>query len=475
MTTATKPTRVLQIAAALFAVFAALPASALVDPDATQGTKDLYALLQKIDKEDGAAFGNQNAFVNGMYADGSVWYYSGAANAYPATDIQNLCGIQPALAAWDLNEFAMTTGSWCDANIATIAKASDMGVICCLSFHENNPVTGGNYSDTKLNADDILPGGAYHAAYEAQWSKAADAIVRLVRSDGTPVPVLLRPMHENSDSWFWWGTKIPNDKYIALWKWIVTYLRDTRGLHNILYVFNSGMVTSETQFLARWPGDDYVDVASCDVYMTDVASAAALTAPLAVTIKVAEEKGIPAALAEVGCNATGGMAGTKLANWWTSKVLTPLRDADQFRHIAYIMGWANWGLSQYHIPYPGEKNAADFTTYLRSDEIYLLDSLNSKAVWTKHARLGWIETEKYPWVYSTNHGWEYMYGPFNSKDNGDWLYDFTLGWLWTSDSLYPYFWSSTRGTLYYSNTTNDGIRWFYNYSAAKWESVPLSM
>jgi mannan endo-1,4-beta-mannosidase len=451
-----------------------LPASTLVDPDATQETRDMYALLEKLNDENGAAFGNEYATFRGVYPGGASWYYSGADNAYLASDIQNICGIQPAISGWDLNEFAMTTGSWCDANIKSIVKSSEMGVICTLTFHENNPVTGNYYGDTNIDLDDVLPVGDYHAALEAQWAKAADAIARMVRSDGTMVPILLRPLHENNGNWFWWGTKSSNDKYIALWKWIVTYLRDTRGLHNILYIYNTDKVATEAAYLARWPGDDYVDIVSCDVYMADTDAANVLTTPLGIVIKTAEEKSKPAALAEVGSNATGGMYGTHLTNWWTTKVLKPLRDADQFSHISFIAGWATWSASLCFVPYPGEKNADDFREFLRSDEIFLLDSLNADAVWTKHARLGWINTENYPWVYSFNHGWEYMYSVFNPVGGGDWLYDFRLGWLWTDNNLYPYFWSSEKGYLYYSNTTDTGLRWFYAYSEAKWISVPLS-
>lgn len=450
-------------------------ASALVDPDATQATKDLYALLQTLNSENGAAFGNQYALFRGLYSDGSPWYYTNADGEYQQSDIQNICGIQPAVSGWDINEFALPSSStwWRDANIDSIIKASEKGVICTLSFHEPNPVTGGGYNDTNISLSDILPGGSHHAEFAAHWAKAADAIAALVRTDGTPVPVLLRPFHENSGGWFWWGTNTDKEHFKELWRWVVTYLRDTRGLHNILYVYNTDVVYTKTAYLDRWPGDDYVDVASVDVYTNKDADVTRLITPVSIAVQVAEEKGIPAALAETGCS-NGGLGATSVTDWWTTQILKPLRDADLFRHIAFIASWATWGGNVYFVAYPGCKDAPDFRNFLRSDEILLLDRINPNAVWTKHARLGWIETEKYPWVYSTNHGWEYMYGIFNPKNADDWLYDYNLGWLWTDRNLYPTFWSSEQGYLYYNNTTETGLRWFYRYADAKWISVPQS-
>jgi mannan endo-1,4-beta-mannosidase len=445
-----------------------------VDYAPTKETQELYALLQTLNDRNGAAFGSQYATFRGIYANGISWSYRGANNTYLASDIQNLCGIHPAFSGWDLNEFVMEPGPWYDANIQSIIRSSEMGVICTLSFHERNPVTGGKYNDTNITLSQVLPGGEYHKEFKAQWIMAADAISRMVRSDGTPVPILLRPLHENSGNWFWWGTKNSDADYIALWRWIVTYLRDTRGLHNILYVYNTDRISTKEQYLARWPGDDYVDIASCDVYMADDAAADVLTIPLGITIQVAEEKGIPAALAEVGSNATGGMRGTARTDWWTAKVLTPLREADLFRHIAWIAGWANWSPTQCYMPYPGEKNAANFISFLKSDEILLLDSLNANAVWTNHARLGWISTDRYPWVYSYNHGWIYMYNVFNPPNGDEWYYDFVLGWLWTGNSYYPYIWSSGKGVLYYIGTDTNGMRKFYCYDEMREIEVPLS-
>jgi mannan endo-1,4-beta-mannosidase len=443
------------------------PAAALVDPDATQGTKDLYALIQQLNSADGAAFGNQYDVYCGMYADGTTWTYAGGDTLN--SDIKNICGILPSVAGWDLSEYALTT----TAGIDSVIKADAMGIICCLSFHEPNPSTGGSYKDTTMDLADILPGGDDHDAFVAQWAGAADKIRQMKRADGSPVPIVLRPFHELSGNWFWWGSDTDKTEFIALWQWLVTYLRDTQGLHNILYVYNTDKISTKAQYLDRWPGDDYVDIVSCDVYMADSSTASTLTVPLGIVIGVSQEKGKPAALAETG-GSNNGMGGSTLDAWWTTKVLKPLQDAGMFNKIAYIAGWANWGTSQYHIPYPGSSKAADFATFLNSDNIFLLDDLNVDASWTEITHMGMTYTNFYPWIYSRNQGWEYMLSLFNSKNTNDWYYDMDLGWLWTSKRNYPIFWSQNAGWLYYSNTTSQGVRWFYSYADAKWVSYQLS-
>lgn len=442
----------------------------MVDPSATQETKDLYTLLQQINAEDGAAFGNEYSLFRGMYTDGTAWYYDGSGD-YLYSDIQNICGIPPLISAWDINEFALSDGTWKDCNMKSIRMADAMGAICCLSFHENNPVTGGGYSDTDIDLADILPDGAYHSVFEADWSKAADMIGNLKRTDGTLIPVILRPFHELTGNWFWWGSQTDADEFIQLWQWLVTYLRDTRGLHNIIYEYNTGSdVDTTAAFLARWPGDAYVDIASCDVYLYDTSASTVLTAPLNITAQVAADKGIPAALAEVG--AQGAMSGSTDETWWTDKVLDPLKDAGLFSKICLIAGWANWGTAQYHIPYPGDSKAADFKVFLQDDHILLLDRVNENAAWMTHPVLGSIYTAEYPWVYGSEQGWEYLCDILNPQNGSAWYYDWNLGWIWTSDVFFPYLWSSEKNWLYYGETLSNGMRVFYDFDDAAWINVP---
>jgi mannan endo-1,4-beta-mannosidase len=86
-----------------------------------------------------------------------------------------------------------------------------------------------------------------------------DAIaVELKKLADAGVPVLWRPLHEASGGWFWWGAKGP-EPYIELYKLLFNRLTGVHGLRNLIWVWNGQD--------PRWyPGDDYVDIVSIDVY-----------------------------------------------------------------------------------------------------------------------------------------------------------------------------------------------------------------
>ena len=461
--------------AALAATFPAISARALVDSNATQETQDLYTRLQTLCSADGVAFGGQYALFQGLFADKTQWY--NIDNTDVNSDIRNICGINPSVSGWDINEDAFYGDTWANQNIEAIKRAYEMGAIITISFHEDNPITGGAYGDTSdTDLSKVLSGGSAYDDFLEQWETAADFISKLETDDGTMIPVILRPFHELNGSWFWWGTMSDEDdtskaNFISMWQWLVGYLRDTKGLHNILYNYNTDKITSESEYLARWPGDDYVDIVTCDAYLADTASTDALTESLDVVSAVATAKSKPAALADTGPSV--GEFYTTISDWWTTKLLTPLADGGYFTKIAYVAGWANWSGTAF-MPYPGSTSSADFAGFLRDDHIFLIDYFDADAVWSYLYELGESYTYYYPWVYSDEQGWEYMTEVFNVDDGANWYYDTDLGWLWTQTSFYPYFWSSAEDNWVYYWYTSEGTRWFYSYANSEVESFSRS-
>jgi len=95
------------------------------------------------------------------------------------------------------------------------------------------------------------------------------------------VPVLWRPMHEaagnlgvfpGASAWFWWGAGAEAGKtsknvddcgkaYVALWRLMYTYFTETKGLHNLIWVWNG-------QNEKFYPGSEYVDIIGNDIYET---------------------------------------------------------------------------------------------------------------------------------------------------------------------------------------------------------------
>ncbi|MGE0043978.1 MAG: glycosyl hydrolase, partial [Vicinamibacterales bacterium] len=101
-------------------------------------------------------------------------------------------------------------------------------------------------------------------------STVADAVARLDRQG---VVVMLRPMSEMNGNWFWWGRR-ERGEYVALWRFVYDYFTHTRGLNNIIWVYESDSGTHAPAVAGGqgfasdyyYPGDDYVDVFGHNLY-----------------------------------------------------------------------------------------------------------------------------------------------------------------------------------------------------------------
>jgi len=108
-----------------------------------------------------------------------------------------------------------------------------------------------------------------------EWNlKEGTAFCRsLVGKDGKRIPLMFRFFHECECDWFWWGSgsSTPED-YIAAWRLTVDILRRELGRENVLFCYCTdrkwGKIGEEGKsgFLARYPGDDYIDVIGYDDY-----------------------------------------------------------------------------------------------------------------------------------------------------------------------------------------------------------------
>ena len=69
-------------------------------------------------------------------------------------------------------------------------------------------------------------------------------------------------------NWFWWGKNhCTVEEFKELYRFTVTYLRDSLQVHNFLYAFSPDCgFTTEKGYLERYPGDEYVDVVGMDNY-----------------------------------------------------------------------------------------------------------------------------------------------------------------------------------------------------------------
>ncbi len=68
------------------------------------------------------------------------------------------------------------------------------------------------------------------------------------------------------------------------------------------------------------------------------------------------------------------------------------------------------------------------------------------------------------WTYHTKHGWLFVSG---TDESALWMWDGQLGWLYTGNSFYPFFYRhSTSEWLYYQEREN--ARQFWNYEKGTW-------
>ncbi|RKN10896.1 glycoside hydrolase family 26 protein [Streptomyces radicis] len=149
---------------------------------------------------------------------------------------------------------------------------------------------------------------------QAWKSRLDEAVPHLQQLEDAGVPVLWRPLHEMNDPWAWWGGRRGADGSSRLYRITHDYLENTKGLSNLLWVWN--VKDLDAQGIPDfYPGDSYVDVVSIDMWNQDFPSGAYYD----VLRSLAGDK--PMALAEVG------------------RIPSPAQLASQ-PEWTYFMGWS---------------------------------------------------------------------------------------------------------------------------------------
>jgi len=202
-------------------------------------------------------------------AYGHNWVYEEGRS-----DVKDVCGDYPAVYGWELGHLELGDAYSLDSvhfdKIQSWIKlVNKRGGVNTISWHLRNPLTGGTAWDvsSKKVVSSILPGGEKHDIYKQYLDKLADFMVGLKTDDGTYIPVLFRPFHEHTGSWFWWGKDLCSvDEYKQLWRFTVSYLRDEKNIHHLLYSYSTDRFKTIDDYLERYPGDDIIDVVAFDLY-----------------------------------------------------------------------------------------------------------------------------------------------------------------------------------------------------------------
>ncbi|WP_434631645.1 glycosyl hydrolase [Thermoanaerobacterium thermosaccharolyticum] len=340
----------------------------LVDPNATTETKELFVYLNDIRGKE-VLFGHQHD------TDEGITITSGSNELQ--SDVKNDVGDFPAVFGWDTLSLEGKEKPGVPNDpvksrenlIAAVKKIHEMGGIFTLSAHMPNFVTGGSFNDVSDDVvDKILPGGEYNSKFNEFLDNIALFANNLKDDNGNLIPILFRPFHEQNGGWFWWGAKTTTpSQYIELYRYTVEYLRDKKGVHNILYVYspNGPFNGNEENYLVTYPGDIYVDVLGMDQYDNidnpgTKQFLSSLVNDLSMISKLADSKGKIATLSEFGYSPQGmKVTGNGDLSWFTD-VLNAIKSNSNARRIAYMLTWANFGLNgNLFVPYKNAPNLGD--------------------------------------------------------------------------------------------------------------------
>lgn len=332
----------------------------LVDENATQETKALFNNLKKLSK-DHTLFGHQHAT---QYGHG----WSGDADR---SDVKSVTGSHPAVIGIDLSGFSGGSEQWIqhtkDDDHKTVIDTYDRGGVITVAWHFNNPISpGGFYWNDSVSLPAvkyIIPGGTAHEKYKEILRSIGEWANNVKGKDGKLVPMIFRPFHEFDGDWFWWGkAHCTKEEFISLWRFTVSFLRDSIGVHNFVYAFSpDNKFTTEEKYLERYPGDAWVDMVGVDNYgdmgrdkRYDIDAA---ILKLKIVSDYALKAGKLAAFTETGLESIPN------PNWWTNVLLKVMKTPGL--QLAYVLVWRNDVTSptHYYAPFPGQISVPDFIKF----------------------------------------------------------------------------------------------------------------
>ncbi len=333
----------------------------LIDGHATKETAALYHNLRKTAKKH-ILFGHQHATE---YGHG----WSGEPNR---SDVKSVSGSNPAVIGVDFSGLFGRSAEATERTKTTlrqqIADTYNRGGVTTVAWHFTNPVTPqtGFYWKDSVSAPAVaalIPGGSHHQQYKAILGTIGQLASSIRGKDGQLAPMIFRPYHELDGGWFWWGKPhCQREDFVALWRFTVTYLRDSLQVHNFIYAFSPDCTfKTEADYLERYPGDAWVDLVGVDDY-ADFGrdgryNVAAGIQKLKIVADYAQKAHKLAAFTETGLESIPD------TTWWTNTLLKSLK-ADKL-NLAYVLVWRNDSRSATHFyaPYPGQASVPDFMKF----------------------------------------------------------------------------------------------------------------
>lgn len=408
----------------------------MTDPDADDSAKALYAYLQGLTESDQVLFGHQNDVSR------SVGTKDALGDVHDVTgSVSGIFGID-SLALFGSEAGGTDAKSALENSINYSKKAADNGAIVTLSAHMPNFTNAKikdngdgtydffdcNFNESKdLSGDSlkkILPGGEKNKVFTAYLDTIAAYANKLQESN---IPVIFRPLHENTGGWFWWGTGNTAESYKSLYAYTREYL-ESKGVHNMLYVYSpNGPLETEAEYMSRYPGDAYVDILAFDYYNdfntypaeSDTSFFDHLDQTCQVVSSLAKQHNKLAAISETGVRVmkkdgsdnegllvkNNPVSEAKSGVNWYQKV----NDIAKKNDMPYYMVWANFSDTNFYVPYKysdtmGQEMINEFIDYYNNEDSVFGNGTNFYGNIDKYAG---VKTDNYKDVSG------YMVAPFD--------------------------------------------------------------
>ncbi|SFD20271.1 glycoside hydrolase family 26 protein [Algibacter pectinivorans] len=339
------------------------------DPNLNQEAKELYNKLLVLTQR-GIMFGQQQPF--------------GTGNNFPVSnkleeDFFEVAGNHPAIAGFDLELISLQPDTrfsgpsllddFINQFVTKVVEAHENGSIITISWHFVNPNDFNFDGTSNLNnvVSKMLENGEYRELFIDRLERVSRLLNSLVDSNGSPIPVLFRPWHEMNGNFFFWGEGFRTTaEYKELWKDTIKILSEDFNVHNLLYVYAPNIVTSTSEYLRNYPGDQYVDMLGIDVYdFRNGNFLSSIRRNLKIVENIATDKNMLFALTETG------LRNVVEHDWWTQSLYKAIRSSS----ITYTMVWRNDMTTFFHVPFIGHPSQDNFNTFINNETILLSNDI----------------------------------------------------------------------------------------------------
>jgi mannan endo-1,4-beta-mannosidase len=339
----------------------------LVDKTASNSVKKLHEKLYLISKK-GFAIGHQDATSYGIGWRNEDDYSN------IKSDVNEVTGDFPAVYGFDIGRIEHDYEKNLDGvpfkdmkNL--IIDAYKKGGIITISWHLDNPVSGGDSWDPTSSVKEILKGGNEREKYEL-WISRVASFLQSLKYTHENIPIIFRPFHEMNGAWFWWGEgNCKSSDYIKLWQETVVLLRDKHQLHNVLYAYSPNKLNPNDDYMKYYPGDNFVDILGIDIYDFNDSEAyiKSIIHDLSIVKNIASEKNKLFAFTETG------LEKIPTEKWFTEVLYPNLENSG----ISWVLLWRNYKTTHHYMPFKGHQSEEDFIKFEKLPKTLFLKDLKN--------------------------------------------------------------------------------------------------